>query len=572
MDRKVRIAIAQINPTVGDLKANRDKIKDYIEKAKEHLADIVVFPELAVCGYPPEDLLLKPHFIRDNVKALNSLTGCTRDITAIIGFADMDGKGNVYNAAAVIHDEKLKGIYRKSELPNYSVFDERRYFRPGDKNMVFSLGKLVFGVNICEDLWADRGPYKAQAQAGAKILFNISASPYYAGKSEERRRLLSGRARGSKVFLCYANLVGGQDELVFDGRSRVLDPAGNIIVSARGFEEDIVFADLDIRVPFRKKTASQGARGVKKIYLPYNSRNNDRPPVSRTVHRRMNRVEEIYRALVLGIRDYAGKNGFQKAVLGLSGGIDSALTAVIACDALGNENVIGISMPSQYSSRGTVNDAARLADNLGIRSITVPIRDIFNVYLGVLKKRFGGAKPGAAEQNLQARIRGNILMAFSNRYGWLVLATGNKSETAVGYCTLYGDMAGGFAVIKDVPKTLVYNLAGFVNRKHKKSLIPPSVITRPPSAELKPRQKDTDSLPPYELLDPVLKAYIEEDRSCDEIRVKGMKAGVLKKVINMVDKSEYKRRQAAPGIKITPRAFGKDRRLPITNRYRESKS
>ncbi len=552
--QKTRIALAQINPTVGALEANRDKIKDYIGKAKKNMADMVVFPELAICGYPPEDLLLKPHFIRDNVRMLNSLKRCTRGITAVIGFADIDGRRKVYNAAAVLRNGKLKGVYRKNELPNYGVFDERRYFTPGNKSGVFRMGEVVFGVNICEDIWTDKGPYREQAKAGAKLFLNISASPYHAGKGEERRRLLSRRAREVRSFVCYTNLVGGQDELIFDGRSLVLGPAGRTIASGREFEEDLIFADLDIPVPSgRSRKKDQG-----------------RPPIPASRHKKLNRVEEIYSALVLGTRDYVKKNGFRKVVLGLSGGMDSALTAVIAYDALGKENVIGLSMPSQYSSRGTVSDAKKIADNLGIKMIQIPIKRIFGAYMKILKKKFAGKRPDVTEENLQARIRGNLLMAFSNKYGWLVLATGNKSETAVGYCTLYGDMVGGFAVIKDVPKTLVYELAGFVNERSKRGLIPQSVFTRPPSAELKRGQKDTDLLPPYDFLDPVLKAYIEEDKGFYKIREKGVKPGLLKKLINMVDRNEYKRRQGPSGIKITPKAFGKDRRLPVTNRYRES--
>ncbi len=538
----IKIAIAQINTTVGDLKGNSFKIIDHIKRARRNNADIVVFPELAVCGYPPEDLLHKEHFIKDNLKALKSIVKNTEGITAVVGFVDAGPAGgagsskDIYNAAAIIRDKKLLGVYHKIELPNYGVFDEKRYFTPGAKNPTFKVKNQSFGVTICEDIWKDRGPYKEQAQSGARILINISASPYHAEKTKAKECMLSLRAKQTKAIVCYCNLVGGQDELVFDGASAVFNSKGRVIASAKQFEEDFVVFDTHA-----------GGR----------------------ISKRPGLIEEIYDALILGLRDYVKKNGFQKTVIGLSGGIDSALVAAMAVDALGKENVIGVGMPSRYSSHLTQSDARTLAYNLGIRFITVPIDSIFSIYLTVLEKEFFGLNRDTTEENLQARIRGNILMSFSNKFGWLVLTTGNKSETSTGYCTLYGDMAGGFAVIKDVPKTIVYELANYKNRKEGDFLIPKSIIKREPTAELRYNQKDKDSLPPYPVLDSILKEYIENDKSYRGIVAKGFNAAVVKKVMLMVDRNEYKRRQSPPGIKITPKAFGRDRRLPITSKYKE---
>jgi len=539
----LRIALAQINPTVGDLKANTEKITGFIDRAKEFEADIVTFPELAICGYPPEDLLLKEHFVRDNLKALRLLVKRIRGITVIVGFVDKDKKGNLYNAAGIICDGGLKGVYRKIELPNFGVFDEKRYFRAGDRPLVFDVGKMKFGVNICEDIWKENATACLQADKGARLIVNISASPYYMGKGNLRKKMLISRAKETKAYICYNNLVGGQDELIFDGGSMIVGPKGDRIIYGKQFEEDLIVADLPVTASKRKIKGRSCLR--------------------------LGRTEEIYSALVLGTGDYIRKNGFKKAVIGLSGGMDSSLTAAIACDAIGSENVTGISMPSRYSSRKTQTDAKVLADNLGIKFNVVPINSIFDVYLKILKKQFAGLKRDVTEENLQARIRGNILMAFSNKFGWLVLTTGNKSETSVGYCTLYGDMAGGFAVIKDVPKTVVYKLARFRNERGGKKLIPRSVFKRAPSAELKMNQKDQDTLPDYSVLDAILKDYIEEDKSFEKIISKRKNPELVKKVMNMVDKNEYKRRQSPPGIKITPKAFGKDRRLPLTNRYRD---
>jgi len=546
----MRIAAAQINPTVGDLSGNQRKITDNICWAKAQGADLIAFPEMSVCGYPPEDLLYKDHFVQDNIKILRSLRKETKGITAVIGFVDIDRTKKLYNAAAIIHDGRLKGVYHKEELPNYGVFDEKRYFHPGTRNKIFSIGGQCFGVSICEDIWVDKGICHKQAHAGARLLINISSSPYDVGKLREREQLLKKRAKQTKAFICYVNLVGGQDELVFDGSSLVVDPKGQIVASAKQFEEDLMIADLDIKSGKTPRAVSAQKGTIK-----------------RHMSRHLSQNERIYKALVLGTRDYARKNGFQKAVLGLSGGIDSSLVAAIAIDALGKDNVIGATMPSQYTSGGTKTDAKKLAKNLDIRLIEAPIGKIFKTYLSELKSESGRTKFGLAEENLQARIRGDILMTLSNRFGWLVLTTGNKSEVSVGYCTLYGDMTGGFAVIKDVPKTKVYKLAKLRNNQGGR-VIPASILKRAPSAELRANQKDQDSLPPYGILDEMLREYVEQHWSLGKM-ARNNSRNLVKNIITMVDRSEYKRRQAPPGIKITPRAFGKDWRLPITNQYKE---
>ncbi|MBF0216795.1 MAG: NAD+ synthase [Candidatus Omnitrophica bacterium] len=541
----LRIALAQIDPTVGDLTGNRDKIEKYIAKARARGVALIVFPELALTGYPPEDLLLKGHFIEDNKKALDSIVQRVKGITAVIGFVDgVPGKA-IFNAAAVIRDGKTVYVYHKRALPNYSVFDEKRYFTPGagEKVRILKSGDIPFAVNICEDIWDENGPYKAQARAGAKLILNLSASPFNAGKVGERLKLLRERAVSTGSCIAYVNIVGGQDELVFDGASVILDQRGRILASGKQFEEDLVVHDLD-NDPLKRL----------KRYVPG--------------HKTYSGKEEVYRALILGTRDYVRKNGFKKVVLGLSGGIDSALTAAIAEEALGKENVIGVSMPSGYTSKGTKNDAYELACNLGIKFYEIPIEKLFREYTGMFAKVIGAKRVNIVDQNIQARIRGNILMALSNQYGWLVLTTGNKSEVAVGYCTLYGDMAGGFGIIKDLFKTMVYEVSELVNELAGKDIIPVSIIKRPPTAELKHGQRDTDSLPPYDILDPVLKAYIEDDKSISRIASGKDSRNTARKIINMVDRSEYKRRQGPPGIRITPKAFGKDRRLPITNLYR----
>lgn len=530
----LRLALAQINSTVGDLSGNQKKILDFVNQARQQKADIVIFPELAICGYPPEDLLLKNGFVQDNLKSIQALVRTVKDIVAVVGFVDRDKRGSLFNALAVIADGKIKGVYHKKELPNYGVFDEKRYFKSGNKGGIFTLKNVRTGTSICEDIWIDGSVYKIQAKKKCRLLINISSSPYEIDKLTIRQKLLVKRAKETKSFIAYVNLVGGQDELVFDGGSLVVNPQGKIIAQAKQFEEDLVVVDLGEK--------------VNKIISP------------------LNPVEEIYQALVLGTRDYVRKNGFEKVVVGLSGGIDSALVAVIACDAIGHDNVIGVTMPSRFTSSETRSDAKKLAGNLKIRCLEIPIEKVAKAYSRALKEIFANAKPDTTEENIQARIRGNYLMALSNKFGWLVLTTGNKSEISVGYCTLYGDMSGGFAVIKDIPKTKVYELSRFINKTHHQ-LIPESTIERAPTAELRENQKDQDTLPPYDVLDQILEDYIENHRSIESIAQKHPK-DLVKRVVQMVDKNEYKRRQAAPGIKITSRAFGKDWRLPLTNKYR----
>jgi NAD+ synthase (glutamine-hydrolysing) len=574
--RTLRIALAQINTTVGDLDGNTRKILDGIERARAAEADLVTFPELSITGYPPEDLLFKPRFIRANLDCLQTIINTTTGVIAVVGF--VDSEDDIYNAAAVIADCQMVGVYRKSYLPNYGVFDENRYFQAGTRAPVFTCNGITVGVTICEDIWYPGGPLNAQALVGnAEIILNISASPYQVGKIMIRERMIATRASDNKVILAYNNLVGGQDELLFDGNSLIIDQDGEIIARGASFEEDFIVADLDAESVFRGRLQDPRRRREKFlsaardervdiIPVPFSPRVTTKPALQPHRCDLYDRPREVYTALVLGTGDYVRKNGFKKVLVGLSGGIDSALTATIAVDALGPENVVGVTMPSHYSSEGTQSDAALLAENLGIRLITLPIQGIFETYLTILHDAFEGLPPNIAEENLQARIRGNLLMALSNKFGWLVLTTGNKSEMSVGYATLYGDMAGGFAVIKDIYKTLVYELAAYRNRLGPHPAIPQSIIDREPSAELRPNQRDVDSLPPYPLLDPILQAYVEDDRSRDEIVALGCDEKMVSDVIRMVDRSEYKRRQAPPGIKITPRAFGKDRRLPITNR------
>jgi NAD+ synthase (glutamine-hydrolysing) len=557
----LRIALAQINTIVGDISGNQKKIAQYIGKAKANEADVVTFPELAITGYPPEDLLYKDNFVKDNLRALQALAKSVKDIIAIVGFVDMDKNKKLFNAAAIISGGRVKGVFHKKDLPNYGVFDEKRYFKEGNTPHVYSLGKLTLGVNICEDIWNDQGMHRWEAQAGADVLINISSSPYDLSKLERRKKLLTTRARQNKAFICYTNLVGGQDELVFDGASMIVDPQGKIIANARQFEEDLLVADLEI-----KKTKPRKTKSVVSLSSSVKPK---QEPVSRQLSPWLSQTERIYKALVLGTRDYVEKNGFKKVVVGLSGGVDSALVATIAVEALGKDQVIGISMPSRFSSAGTQSDAKQIAKNLGIKFLEIPIEPVFVSFNEVLQPHFGGLPFNIAEENLQARIRGTILMAFSNKFGWLVLTTGNKSEIAVGYCTLYGDMSGGFAVIKDVPKTKVYEIAELINAQGGE-VIPKSIIERAPTAELRENQCDQDSLPPYPVLDQLLKAYVEEHRSVGNLAKLNSDKELIQKVIGMIDRSEYKRRQAPPGVKITPRAFGKDWRLPITNRYKNS--
>ena len=576
--RTLRLAMAQINATVGDLDGNTAKVLEFMGRARELGADLVAFPELAIPGYPPEDLLFKPDFVQRNIQCMRQVVEASAGLTVVVGFADADG--DIFNAAAVGHDGKLVGIYHKMYLPNYGVFDEDRYFRAGRECPVFVINGVSVGVNVCEDIWYPVGPTEVQQSAGAEVIVNISASPYNAGKRHFRKQMLATRASDNSVYVSYTNMVGGQDELVFDGGSMLLDPQGGLMSAGHQFEEDLVVADLDVEGVLRSRLHDSLLRKehrdlLKDIGTPQlvqvsgPSQERPRPPLPERQPRLYEGPAEVYWALITGVRDYVRKNGFAKVAIGLSGGIDSSLTAILAADALGKENVLGVAMPSRFSSEGSLLDARALADNLGIELWTIPIEEAYTAYLHLLETSFSGTQPGTAEENVQARIRGNLLMAISNKFGWLVLATGNKSEMATGYTTLYGDLAGGFAVIKDVPKTLVYQLAHYRNTLGQHPAIPQSIIEKEPSAELRPDQRDVDSLPPYSELDSILQAYVEEERSYTDIVAMGHSAATVQRVITLVDRSEYKRRQAPPGVKITPRAFGRDRRLPIVNHYRQ---
>jgi len=575
--RQLRIGMAQINTTVGDLEGNTQQILKAIAEARSLGVDLLTFPELAICGYPPEDLLLKPQFLKENLRSLKRVVSDCEGITVVVGF--VDAKGDIYNAAAVIHDGRLVSIYHKIYLPNYGVFDEKRYFQAGSECPVHIIGGVGVGINICEDIWYEAGPDTAQTYSGGEVIVNISASPYYFGKGNLREKMLAARASENVTIIAYNNLVGGQDELVFDGNSMVLDETGRVIARGKQFEEDLVVADLNIEAvsrrrlqnpKWRKETLRLEERwsGAKIVVSDVPSAS-PKPPLSPRQLEACSLPGEVYGALVLGTRDYIIKNGFGDVLIGLSGGIDSALVAAIAVDALEPSNVVGVAMPSRFSSPASISDAGLLAKNLGISLITIPIEKVFQAYLETLSSSFEGTDPNVAEENMQARIRGNILMALSNKFSRLVLTTSNKSETATGYTTLYGDMAGGLAVIKDVPKTMVYELARYRNSIAGSELIPATIIEKMPSAELRPGQQDTDSLPPYDVLDPVLTAYVEEDKSIEQIVAMGIDEDVVKQAARLVDTSEYKRRQAPPGVKITPRAFGRDRRLPITNRFKE---
>ncbi|MGE0267774.1 MAG: NAD+ synthase [Candidatus Omnitrophota bacterium] len=559
----LRLSIAQINPIVGDLNGNKRKILDFINKAKNLQADLVVFPELAVCGYPPEDLLHKEHFVSDNLRTLKNLAKEVSGITVVVGFVDIGNKKEIYNAAGILAQGEIKGIYHKEELPNYGVFDEKRYFTPGNNNNIYTLGYDYFAVNICEDLWIENGIYQKQALQGASLIINISSSPYDIQKHRSREKLVKKRAQETNSFFCYANLVGGQDELVFDGGSFIVNPKGKIMAEAHRFEEDLIAVDISLSESRERKYKPFD---IVEIMQPIHK--NKTRTISKYLNKDLKPIEGVFKALVLGTRDYVFKNGFQKVLLGLSGGIDSALVAALAVEAVGAENVVGVTMPSRYTSKETKSDAKTLAKNLGIEYLEISIEGIFKSYLDTLSGPFKGIKADTTEENVQARIRGNILMALSNKFGWLVLTTGNKSEVAVGYCTLYGDMSGGFAVIKDISKTQVYKLVELFNLRHNPG-IPESIIKRAPSAELRLNQKDQDSLPPYDMLDEILKGYVEQHKSPSVLSRK-FDNKIVSEIVRKVDISEYKRRQAPPGIKITQRAFGKDWRLPITNKYQES--
>ncbi len=587
MIRNFRLAMAQMNPTVGDIDGNTARIIEYVEQARESQADLVAFPELAITGYPPEDLLFKTSFLQANVEAMQRVVAAARGIAVVVGYVEVGDSAtgvDIANAAAIGYDGQLIDSYRKMYLPNYGVFDEDRYFRRGDECPVYRINGVGVGVNICEDIWYPVGAIAVQREAGAELIVNINGSPFHAGKSAHREKMIGTRAADNGLFVAYLNLVGGQDELVFDGASLVCDMTGDVVARSPAFTEELLVTDLDIdsvfrarlRAPLSRKENSNILReiGTPKTVPVSEYRASDRQPLeSSAAARVMGPVEEVYHALVTGTRDYIRKSGFSKALIGLSGGIDSALTATVAADALGKENVVGVTMPSRYSSEGSVSDSRELADNLGIECWVVPIEPAHLAFTDMLEPYFEGTTANVAEENVQARIRGNVLMTISNKFGWIVLTTGNKSEMAMGYATLYGDMAGGFAVIKDVPKTLVYDLCRWRNEKHggrpgNKPPIPEAIINKPPSAELRPDQLDEDTLPPYEKLDPIVRAYVEEDYSYQEMVEMGHDPAAVRQVISFVDRNEYKRRQAPPGVKITPRAFGKDRRLPIVNRYR----
>lgn len=537
----VRVALGQVNTTVGDLAGNVAAMTEWASRATDLRADVVCFPELAITGYPPEDLVLRPAFVDDNLAALGDLAARTAGGCAVlVGFVDRSERG-LHNAAALLRGGTVHARYHKVKLPNYGVFDERRTFAPGDAPCTVRLGSSALGLSVCEDAWQPGPPFDAYARERVPVVLNINGSPYHRRKVSERYEICRDRARETGAWIVYVNAVGGQDELVFDGGSMVVSPSGELVHRARMFEEDLLVVEI-----------REGGSVAE-----------DRPPWPEG-------PEEVYRALELGLGDYVGKNGFAEVVLGLSGGIDSALVATIAADALGPAAVRAFTMPSPFTSRESLEDAEEIARRLGVRLDEIRIDEVFAAYRRALAEAFRGTPEGVAEENLQARIRGNLLMAVSNKFGSLCLATGNKSEYAVGYATLYGDMAGGFAPIKDVPKTLVYELARWRNGLDDRPPIPQRVLDKPPSAELRPNQRDTDSLPPYEELDPIVEAFVEEDRSPEEIAAEGFDPALVDRVIAMIDRAEYKRRQAPPGVKITPKAFGRDRRVPITNRYRRN--
>jgi NAD+ synthase (glutamine-hydrolysing) len=585
----LKLYLAQINPIVGDIIQNHKLIISHIEKAEASGADIVIFPELALTGYPPEDLLLKTAFINENLKYIDKISKATGNIIAIVGFAG-SASSSIYNSAAIMSGTKIVSVYNKQHLPNYSVFDEERYFQKGNINYIYKIKDHLVGVNICEDIFYASGPVRTQSIAGgADLIINISASPYHTEKISSREKMLSTRAVDNKVSLVYVNLVGGQDELVFDGNSLIINEKGKIIRRCKPFTEDHLITEIDpstsqaartkdTKFKDQKLNIADMGNSFKIIGLESKKKKGSKrgPDGSGVINEKKTvqysdyiscPEEEVLEALILGTRDYVRKNGFSKVVIALSGGIDSAITTAIATFAMGKENVTAVLMPSGFSSKGSIDDSVTLANNLGIKYITVPIAGIYETYLKDLESIFKTGDINVTKENIQARIRGAVIMAFSNENNWLVLSTGNKSEISVGYCTLYGDMVGGFSPIKDVYKTMVYSVSRFINKKYG-VLIPENILTKAPSAELKPDQKDQDKLPPYDMLDQILRAYIEDDKGYKAIIDMGFDPIIVKDVLNMVDNSEYKRRQGSPGIKITARIFGKDRRYPITNRFK----
>ncbi len=547
----MRVALAQINPVVGDLQGNAAKIERFYRRAVEADAQLVVYPELCLCGYPPEDLLYKKHFLQDNLSAVKALSAKFTEATAVVGFAE-PAAGMCYNSAAVIENGSISQVYRKGLLPNYGVFDESRYFSTGTEAVTVEVGGVKTVVTICRDIWDVNWlkGFLAEVQPFA-VMVNLSSSPFHVGKIKIRRNVVSQCANQFGCAICYCNLIGGQDELVFDGRSMIADSSGQVRAKAKAFEEDLLIADITVEGKDVKVTPAGAVASEVSDAIEAESA-----------------LGEIYNALVLGTHDYVRKNGFARVLVGLSGGIDSSVVAAIATASLGKENVTGITMPSRFNTQQTKSDAAKLADNLGIEFLTIPIEPTLQQFDKALSTVNGWDNKGIAYENLQARIRGSILMSLSNQFGSLVLTTGNKSETAVGYSTLYGDTAGGFAVIKDVPKTLVYKLAKYINEIAGRQVIPQAVIERPPSAELKQGQKDSDSLPDYDLLDKILEGYVELDKSAQDLIQSGLPKEDVLRTVRLVDRNEYKRRQSPPGVKITPKAFGKDRRLPITNQYK----
>jgi NAD+ synthase (glutamine-hydrolysing) len=570
----MRLALAQIDTVVGDLDGNRDRILGRLEEARGAEADLVLFPELAVTGYPPEDLLLRPGFLKAAAETLKEIAAATKGIAALVGAPHLDH--DLFNACAVCVGGEVKAIYRKQFLPNYGVFDEDRYFQPGRGLVLLRCGETLVGPTVCEDIWQPGPPATDLALAGAHVVANISASPFHVGKGTEREEMLATRARDNSCWIAFVNAVGAQDELIFDGQSLVLDENGEVVVRGPAFEEALLLVDVDATTAVARRLRDARRRSLARarrelpeaavIDVPLRPR--EAHTVQPAVAAPLGELEEMRLAIELGLSDYAAKNGFTDVVLGISGGIDSALTAALAVEALGPEHVVCVSMPSRYSSDATQRDARAVAESLGTRYLEITIEPVVAAFEAALAEAFAGTEPGLAEENVQARARGVILMALSNKFGWLTLATGNKSELSVGYATLYGDMAGGFALLKDVYKTDVFRLARHVNERAGRDLIPASVIERAPSAELRPDQRDEDSLPPYAKLDEVLEAYVELDSSREELTSNGFDPDVVERALAMIDRAEYKRRQAAPGVKLRPKAFGRDRRIPITNRWR----